>query len=92
MNAEFDLEKMLARSQFALSLIFILSYFTIIGVAAWLNSGFLKDVIKDVATPVSIIVFFWFNRQRPRSGNDVADTKDDSSTPPLPQPPTEKSP
>lgn len=85
MNEEFDLEKMLARSQFALSLIFILSYFAIIGVAAWLNSGFLKDVIKDVATPVSIIVYYWFQRQRPHSAGDGQDKPT-----PLP-PPTEKS-
>jgi hypothetical protein len=75
MNQEFDLEKMLAKSQFALSLIVLLGYFGIIGLGAWLNNGFLKDICKDVATPVSIVIFYWFNRQRSRSGSDVIDSK-----------------
>lgn len=68
---EFDLERMLARSQLFLSVIFIFGYFGLLGAAAlkWIDGSYVKEL-----TPiVGIIVFFWFNRQRPRSAADQND-------------------
>ncbi len=71
-NNEFDLERMLARSQFGLSVLFVLGYFAVIGlgISKVIDAGFAKDVAKDLGTPVGIIVYYWFQRQRPNSAND----------------------
>lgn len=67
-NDLFDLERMLARAQFTLSLLFVFGYF---GLVAWTVSQHAStDLVKDLATPVGIIVYYWFQRQRPQSGAD----------------------
>lgn len=65
---EFDLERMLARSQLGLSIMFVAGYFGLI----WLTSQKYVDgsYVKDLTPIVGIIVYYWFQRQRPHSGTD----------------------
>jgi hypothetical protein len=80
---EFDLEKMLARSQLWLSVMFIVGYFSLVVATAakWLDASILKDV-----TPfVGIIIYYWFQRQRPHSAVDG--TNGNGDTPHVPTTP-----
>lgn len=78
----FDLERMLARSQFTLSVLFIVGYFALLVLAG------LKTIdgsyAKELTPLVGIIVYYWFQRQRPHSANDS--TGADPSNPIQPPP------
>lgn len=65
---EFDLERMLATSQFRITIIFIVGYFGLVVATAMklIDSA----VLKDVSPFVGIIVYYWFQRQRPHSATD----------------------
>lgn len=67
-DEEFNMERMLARSQLLLSVLFIAGYFGLIACSAMklIDSSFQKDL-----TPfVGIVVYYWFQRQRPHTAVD----------------------
>ncbi len=72
---EFDLERMLARSQFTITLIFLIGFFGLLAAMAtkYIDAAIAKEIIATIGPIVSIIVFFWFNRQRPHSAADQTD-------------------
>lgn len=67
-NDEFDLERMLARSQFTITIVFIIGYFGLVVATAMkvLDS----TILKDVSPFVGMIIYYWFQRQRPHSATD----------------------
>jgi len=69
MNEEFDLERMLARSQFGLSILLLVGYFVLIALAGMKLID--VSIVKDITPFIGIVVYYWFQRQRPRTGNDI---------------------
>lgn len=79
-----DLGKLLARSQLGLSVLLILGYFGL-----WLLAGLHRissDAPKDVTPFVGIVIYYWFQRQRPHSADDPSSDQNPTSPPPAAKP------
>jgi len=67
-DKEFDIERMLARSQLLLSVLVILGYFVLLILAGF---GKMDGTYAKELTPlIGIVIYYWFQRQRPHSEVD----------------------
>ncbi len=66
----FDLERMVARSQLALSFVLIIGHYILIALTAMKVVD--ESYLHDSTQLVSLVVFYWFQRQRPQSATDAA--------------------
>jgi hypothetical protein len=63
-----DVARLLARSQLAITLLVLIGFFLmLVGEGMHLLSA---GTSKEFSPYVGVIVFFWFQRQRPRSDDD----------------------
>lgn len=65
---EWDVEKLLARSQLGLSILILGGYILLLGLAALK----LTDIqyAKEMTPLASLVGFYWFQRQRPQTATD----------------------
>jgi hypothetical protein len=78
-GTEFDIERMLARSQLLLSILIIVGYFALLVLAGF---GKMDGTYAKELTPfVGILVYYWFQRQRPHSAVDGTNGNDTTANP-----------
>lgn len=65
---EWDVERLLARSQLGLSILIFAGYFSVMGLAAFNKID--GSYVKELTPIVSLVAFYWFQRQRPQSATD----------------------
>jgi hypothetical protein len=66
---EFVIELRLAWFQFTISLILIFGYFALMYLATVVKSVD-TSYVRDLSPIIMLVVTFWFQRTRPRGGND----------------------